>query len=173
MKIAVLGYAGSGKSTLARALGDYYGLPVLHLDTVMFLPGWRERPQEEQLALVRDFMDRHEGWVIDGNYSNLLQPRRLAEADLVVMLLFGRLSSLARVTKRYRRFRGQSRPDMAPQNRLKKAHSSMSPPYFSAAPMFPAVTPLSMSEALMKGINMSMNTSPSSRIGPRMAYFLY
>ncbi len=113
MKIAVLGYAGSGKSTLARALGDYYGLPVLHLDTVMFLPGWRERPQEEQLALVRDFMDRHEGWVIDGNYSNLLQPRRLAEADLVVMLLFGRFSSLARVTKRYRRFRGQSRPDMA------------------------------------------------------------
>ncbi len=113
MKIAVLGYAGSGKSTLARELGELYGVPVLHLDTVQFLPGWRERPKDEQIAIVRDFMDSHEGWVIDGNYSNLLQPRRLEEADEVVLLLFNRFASLARVTKRYRRFRGQSRPDMA------------------------------------------------------------
>ena len=44
MKIAVLGYSGSGKSTLARKLGELYGVPVLHLDAVQFLPGWRERP---------------------------------------------------------------------------------------------------------------------------------
>ena len=113
MKIAILGYAGSGKSTLARALGELYGVPVLHLDTVMFLPGWTERPKDEQLRIVQDFMDTHESWVIDGNYSNLLQPRRLEEADEVVFLLFGRFSSLRRVVKRYRRYSGQCRPDMA------------------------------------------------------------
>ena len=113
MKIAVLGYSGSGKSTLARTLGELYGVPVLHLDRVMFLPDWKERPKDEQIAIVRDFMDENEGWVIDGNYSNLLQERRLEEADEVVFLLFNRFSALARVAKRYRRYRGQSRPDMA------------------------------------------------------------
>ena len=113
MKIAILGYAGSGKSTLARELGELYGVPVLHLDTVMFLPDWKERAKDEQLAIVQDFMDTHEGWVIDGNYSNLLQPRRLEEADKVVFLLFNRVSSFRRVVRRYRRYRGSSRPDMA------------------------------------------------------------
>lgn len=47
MKIAILGYSGSGKSTLARRLGEQYGIPVLHLDRVQFLPGWRERDPEE------------------------------------------------------------------------------------------------------------------------------
>ena len=75
MKIAILGYSGSGKSTLARELAALHGLPVLHLDTVMFLPNWQERPQDEQLAIVQDFMDSYKSWVIDGNYSNLLQPR--------------------------------------------------------------------------------------------------
>ena len=113
MKIAILGYAGSGKSTLARELGELYGVPVLHLDRVMFLPNWRERPKDEQLAIVRDFMDSNDAWVIDGNYSDLLQERRLAEADEVILLLFGRFESLWRVVKRYLKYRGQSRPDMA------------------------------------------------------------
>lgn len=112
MKIAVMGYSGSGKSTLARELGELYGVPVLHLDRVQFLPGWRERPKDEQLSLVRRFMDENGSWVIDGNYSNLLQERRLAEADKVVFLLFNRFDSLRRVVRRYRRYRGKTRPDM-------------------------------------------------------------
>ena len=112
MRIVLMGYSGSGKSTLARTLGEHYGVPVLHLDTVQFLPDWKIRPQDEQLEIVQAFMDENNAWVIDGNYSNLLQPRRLEEADLVVMLLFNRFASLARVTRRYRRFRGKSRPDM-------------------------------------------------------------
>ena len=49
MKIAILGTSGSGKSTLAKRLGERYGLPVLHMDTVHFLPGpampggWKKR----------------------------------------------------------------------------------------------------------------------------------
>ena len=54
MKIAILGTSGSGKSTLAKRLGETYGLPVLHMDTVHFLPGWVERPfaEEEALSLI-------------------------------------------------------------------------------------------------------------------------
>ena len=112
MKIAVLGYSGSGKSTLARALGRRYGVNVLHLDAVQFLPGWQIRTAEEQLALTKTFMDENDGWVIDGNYSNLLQQRRLAEADEIVLLLFSRWACLGRVRRRYRKHAGRTRPDM-------------------------------------------------------------
>ena len=68
MKIVVNGYSGSGKSTLARRLGKLYQIPVLHLDTVHWLPGWEEKEEEQERSEVRAFMDRNASWVIDGNY---------------------------------------------------------------------------------------------------------
>ena len=52
MKIAIIGYSGSGKSTLARKLGAIYNAEVLHLDTVHWLPGWKERADEEKMNIV-------------------------------------------------------------------------------------------------------------------------
>lgn len=112
MKIAILGYAGAGKSTLARQLGELYGAPVLHLDTVQFLPNWEERERSEKEKIVADFLDENSSWVIDGTYSGLHFDRRLEEADLIVMLLFNRFTCLSRVISRYRKFKGVSRPDM-------------------------------------------------------------
>lgn len=59
MKIMIIGTSGSGKSTLAQTLGQRYGVPVLHLDAVHFLPGWVERTPEEETALVEQFLDRN------------------------------------------------------------------------------------------------------------------
>ena len=87
MKIAILGTSGSGKSTLAKRLGETYGLPVLHMDTVHFLPGWVERPFAEEEAIVRQFLDENAGgWVIDGNYRKTCYARRLEEAGGTVEL---------------------------------------------------------------------------------------
>lgn len=92
MKIAILGTSGSGKSMLAKRLGETYGLPVLHMDTVHFLPGWVERPFEEEETIVRRFLDENEkGWVIDGNYTKTCYARRLEEADQVIVLWFSPL----------------------------------------------------------------------------------
>ena len=113
MKIMILGYSGSGKSTLARRLGEAYGCAVLHLDTLQFLPGWQNRPREEQRAILTRFLDAHDAWVIDGNYTRNCFERRLEEADQVILMLFPRLVALWRVTRRYRRYKGLSRPDMA------------------------------------------------------------
>ena len=94
MKIAILGTSGSGKSTLAKRLGERYGLPVLHMDTVHFLPGWVERPFAEEEAIVRQFLDENAGgWVIDGNYSKTCYARRLKEADKIIVMDGGKIAA--------------------------------------------------------------------------------
>ena len=113
MKIAIIGYSGSGKSTLARKLSEKYDLPVLHFDRVQFRPNWEIRPQASKELMTRVFLDLHEDWVIDGNYSKLSFERRMAEADVIIQLRFNRLASLWRVTRRYLTYKEGSRPDMA------------------------------------------------------------
>lgn len=113
MKIAIMGYSGSGKSTLCRRLHERYQVPALHLDTVQFLPDWEVRSDAEKQAIVRSFLDEHSGgWVIDGNYNGLSYERRCEEADVIIQLLFGRLDCLFRCVRRYRTYKGKSRPDM-------------------------------------------------------------
>lgn len=112
MKISVLGYSGSGKSTLARMLGEKYGAEVLHFDAIHWLPGWQMNTKEEKLRLTEEFLNSHDSWIIDGNYSKFFFERRLLESDEIVMLLFGRFSCLIRVIKRYFKYKGKTRPDM-------------------------------------------------------------
>ena len=115
MKIAVMGYSGAGKSTLARALGEALGCPVLYLDRVHFLPGWQERPRDEALAQVEDFLERNRGgWVIDGNYAALARERRLEEADRVALFQTGRVRCLCQAWRRWRENQGGVRESMAP-----------------------------------------------------------
>ena len=111
MKIAVLGFSGSGKSTLARRLGEQLSLPVLHLDTVFWLPGWKERNREECISLVGRFMEQ-ESWLIEGVYSKFHFDARMEQADRIVFVTLPRLNCLFRAMRRYRIYRGSSRPDM-------------------------------------------------------------
>ena len=113
MKIAILGYSGSGKSTTARLLGQKLDIPVLYLDTVYWLENWQVRPAEESKAIVADFMNSNDNWVIDGNYKAMLQTERLAQADIIVFFSFNRFTCFARAFGRYLKYRGKTRPDMA------------------------------------------------------------
>ena len=113
MKIAVSGYSGAGKSTLARVLGERLNCPVLHLDSVYHGPNWTERSDGEVVQEIADFLDSHEAWVIDGEYSRFHFERRIEEADRIVIMDFNRFACLRRVWRRYRCYRGTSRPDIA------------------------------------------------------------
>ena len=113
MKIAIIGYSGSGKSTLARKLAEFYQIPVLHFDRVQFRPNWEIRPQPSKEIMTKTFLDLHKDWVIDGNYSKLFFERRMEEADVIILLLFNRISCLYRVTRRYLKYKNSTRSDMA------------------------------------------------------------
>lgn len=112
MKIAILGYSGSGKSTLAKFLSNHYRIPLLYLDTVQFEASWEERDREEALAIVSDFM-RNNDWVIDGNYVNFLQDKRLEQANYIIYMDFSRLDCLSRAYRRYRANKNTSRESVA------------------------------------------------------------
>ncbi len=112
MKIAVLGYSGAGKSTLAKFLGEFYNIPVLHLDTVQFEPGWVERDRSKAKEIVYRFMQKSD-WVIDGNYTGFYQQERLEQADRILLLEFSRICCFYRVWKRYRQNMGRVRESMA------------------------------------------------------------
>lgn len=111
-RIAIIGSAGTGKSTLARGLGELTGLSVVHLDALYWGPGWIATPDEEWDAVVKEIASQ-EKWIIDGNYGRTMGPR-LERADTVVFLDFPRVVCLWRVFRRWLRYRGRSRPDLAP-----------------------------------------------------------
>ena len=111
-RIMILGYSGSGKSTLATQLGSAIGAPVLHLDTVHWLPDWKERTDQDAEKIVNDFLDTHESWVIDGNYHAMAFQRRLDSADRILILNVNRFTCLYRAVRRWLQYRHSSRPDM-------------------------------------------------------------
>jgi adenylate kinase family enzyme len=108
MRIQIIGYSGSGKSTLARALGELYGIPVLHLDNTKFYGDWQEYSFEEQNAAVEAFLADHDAWVIDGTYSRIA-PRRFAESDMTIFLNFNRIFCFFSAWRRYLKYRGRAR----------------------------------------------------------------
>jgi adenylate kinase family enzyme len=112
MKIAVIGYSGSGKSTLAKSLGEKHHCAVLHLDTVNFESGWKERNRTECKAIITEFM-KNSSWVIDGNYIEFLQERRLEEADQIIFMNFPAVICFLQAYRRYRSCKNQVRESMA------------------------------------------------------------
>ena len=108
----MIGSGGAGKSTFAARLGAVTGLPVVHLDACYWRAGWEPTPKDEWARAVDEIASR-DAWIMDGNYGGTME-RRLAACDTVVFLDLPRAICLWRVTRRALRYRGRSRPDMAP-----------------------------------------------------------
>lgn len=112
MKIVIIGYSGAGKSTLAKILGKHYNIPLLHLDSVNFKPGWETRNIQEFDSIVNDFINSNSSWIIDGNYHKVAK-NRFTDCDQLIFLNYNRFTCLKNVIKRYKKYKGKSRPDMA------------------------------------------------------------
>lgn len=112
-RILVFGCSGTGKSTLAQALARRFGLTYVSMDRDIFwLPGWKLRPREESVQRIRDAV-AGERWIMDGNNPSTL-PIRLARADMVLWRRPARSVSVRSVLGRWWKYRGRTRPDMAP-----------------------------------------------------------
>ena len=93
-------------------MGEALRLPVIHLDTHFWRSGWVEPTYEEWVEQLRGLLQR-DRWVMDGNFGRTLE-MRLEAADTVVFLDTPRWRCIVRVLRRVLRYRGKTRPDLAP-----------------------------------------------------------
>ena len=109
-RILIIGCGGAGKSTLARQLGEKLDIPVVHLDSIFWLPNWVERNRDEFDELVRQELVKDQ-WIMDGNYNRTL-PERVKYCDTIIYLDFSRMACLLGVLKRVITTYGTVRSDM-------------------------------------------------------------
>ncbi|MCB0013639.1 MAG: hypothetical protein KDE34_17115 [Anaerolineales bacterium] len=119
-RIAIIGNAGGGKTTLARQLGQATGLPVYHLDNLLWQPGWQRLP-EAAFDREHDALIAQPAWIIDGvAYAPALE-RRLAAADEIVFIDFPLWRHYYWALKRQLKTLFVPRPEVA-AGRAKLAH---------------------------------------------------
>ena len=109
-RIVITGCGGAGKSTLALAMGERFGLPVVHLDTLWWLPGWVHRTREEFDRMLTAELSKS-AWIMDGDFSRTL-PLRLQYADFCIYLDIDPDICLESVYARWEQYLGRTRPDM-------------------------------------------------------------
>jgi adenylate kinase family enzyme len=111
-RVLVIGISGAGKSTFSRALAAKTGLPLIHLDTEFWRPGWKITPREQWRAKVAELIER-EAWIMDGSFGATLD-LRLPRADTVVWFDYPRHACLRRALWRVATTYGRVREDLAP-----------------------------------------------------------
>ena len=99
-----------GKSFLSWKLSEKLDLPLVHLDSLFWLPGWKERSRDEFDLLLGAELNKPQ-WIIDGNFGRTL-PLRLEYCDTVIFLDFSRWACVCGVLKRVLSNWGKVRPDM-------------------------------------------------------------
>lgn len=110
-RIMIIGGPGSGKSHLARGLGDLTGLPVVHIDTLYWQPGWIMRPRDE-IGRLTNAVAKGDSWIFEGNHSETME-FRAARAQMLIFLDMATPRRLWRVVRRTVAHYGRARPDMA------------------------------------------------------------
>lgn len=116
-RIAVIGNAGGGKTALSRLLGDALELPVHHVDSIQYQPGWTRTPSLECDRRL-DALAATERWIIDGFGGDDVIEHRLRAADTVVFVDFPLAIHYWWACKRQWRSRRQQRvelPDNCPE----------------------------------------------------------
>lgn len=87
-RVIVFGNSGSGKSTLAKELRDE-GLAHLDLDTLAWLPSSppERRPIKRAYETIQTFICKHDKWVVEGCYADLLELVKPFASEAIFMNL--------------------------------------------------------------------------------------
>jgi len=106
----IIGQPGSGKSTLAQKIGNLTGLPVVHIDRIHWMSGWRERSPELKNQMCAEVHAR-DRWIFEGGRS-ATWGERLDRADILIWLDIPLWLRSYRVVRRTIQYYGHSRPDL-------------------------------------------------------------
>ena len=109
-KVLIVGCGGAGKSTLAVEIGKRFGLPVVHLDKLWWLPDWQTRSEQEFDEILLGELTKND-WIIEGNFFRTFKTR-LKYADICIFLDYDTELCIQSVYERAEKYKGTTRPDM-------------------------------------------------------------
>lgn len=69
-RIVIVGTSCSGKTTLSKKIGERLNIKHVNLDSIHWLPNWKERNTDEFRAITQNELEEAHNWVCDGNYTN-------------------------------------------------------------------------------------------------------
>jgi adenylate kinase family enzyme len=110
-RIAVVGISASGKSTFARKLAERTRLPLTHMDTIWWKPGWISISEEEATAQLRTIVQT-DAWIVEGYIPKLARNSVFERADLILYLDYAPVISALRYIKRWWKHRKNARPEL-------------------------------------------------------------
>ena len=119
MKILIIGPLGAGKSSLAYAINKKYGVPRLNLDEVHRIKNSGYRDEDEQFAILKDFLDKNSSWVMEGCQKTLYEK---VKADLIVDMRISRLKAIWRFTLRFIKAKQLIGKDISPELPVQAYH---------------------------------------------------
>ncbi len=94
LRIHITGNAGAGKTTLAKELASQLSLPVIHLDAIVWKPGWQKTRSNERDQAIST-ITKKSNWLIEG-VSEIVREK----ADIVVFIDAPRYRCLFHCIKR-------------------------------------------------------------------------
>lgn len=110
-KVVVVGVSASGKSTFARKLAEKTGLPLTHMDAIMWQPGWEYLGDEYTNQKLFE-LSNGEHWIIEGYITTDARTFLFEEADQIIYLDYSRLTCGWQYLKRWWKHRQNPREEL-------------------------------------------------------------
>lgn len=112
MKIRIIGNSGSGKTTVARKLSEHFSIPVLHMDSIAFIPNsdFVLKDKDIMRTEISKFVTVNNKWIIEGNYTSTMGAVYNVP-DVVIFIDLPVEQSLFNFENRHNKFKGKSRPE--------------------------------------------------------------
>jgi adenylate kinase family enzyme len=110
-RISIIGQNGTGKTTLGRSLSKQLSLPIVHMDTYIWGPHWKENDRDQAEQKIQNILISQESWIAEG-YLNYAPREILQLADLVIYLDYSNFRAFWNNIKRWIKHRKTRRAEL-------------------------------------------------------------
>lgn len=110
-RIVVVGVSASGKTTFARRLAQKTNLPLIHIDEMIWNPGWKYIGDEASIKQLYEVGSGAE-WIIEGYIEKGARDFVFERADTIIHLDYHPAIASWRYLVRWWKYRKNPRPEL-------------------------------------------------------------